>query len=390
MKGLVIAPQPFFSPRGTPFSVYHRCLVMSKMGVELDLMTYGQGQDVDLPNVSIHRGPAFRWLGDVPIGPSFLKLFHDVFLFASTGWRLVIRRYDFVHAHEEGVFLAALLKPFFSYKLVYDMHSSLPQQMTNFEFTRSKALIGLFERLESWALRKADAVITISPSLAKIVDELQIPGAHFLIENSIFEEIRTIPPSPSTETAETDLPDLPKDRAIVGYVGTFEPYQGIDLLLEAFALVYEFKPEAILLLVGGTAEQIREYQNRARELEILDQCLFTGRLEQNQARRLLARVDLTVSPRSRGTNTPLKIYEILASGIPLVATRIESHTQVLSDNICLLANPEPGDIAKAIVSALDDPDKSLEIAQAARTFYDEHYSRAVYDQKITALLEAIG
>ncbi len=88
MKGLVIAPQPFFSPRGTPFSVYHRCLVMSKMGVELDLMTYGQGQDVDLPNVSIHRGPAFRWLGDVPIGPSFLKLFHDVFLFASTGWRL--------------------------------------------------------------------------------------------------------------------------------------------------------------------------------------------------------------------------------------------------------------------------------------------------------------
>ncbi len=49
MKGLVIAPQPFFSPRGTPFSVYHRCLVMSEMGIELDLMTYGQGQDVDFP-----------------------------------------------------------------------------------------------------------------------------------------------------------------------------------------------------------------------------------------------------------------------------------------------------------------------------------------------------
>ncbi|MGB7488821.1 MAG: hypothetical protein WBN62_00635, partial [Thermoanaerobaculia bacterium] len=92
MKGLVIAPQPFFSPRGTPCSVYHRCLVMSKMGVELDLMTYGQGQDVDLPNVSIHRGPAFRWLGDVPIGPSFLKLFHDIFLFALTSWRLLFGR----------------------------------------------------------------------------------------------------------------------------------------------------------------------------------------------------------------------------------------------------------------------------------------------------------
>ena len=390
MRGLVIAPQPFFSPRGTPFSVYHRCLVMTEMGIELDLMTYGQGQDVDLPNVSIRRGPAFRWLGEVRIGPSALKAFHDVFLFASSGWRLLFERYDFVHAHEEGVFLAALLKPFFSYKLVYDMHSSLPQQLTNFEFTRSKRLIGLFEWLERWALRRADAVITISPSLAKIVDEQQIPGAHFLIENSIFDEIRTIPASPPPELAGEDLPELPGDRPIVGYVGTFEPYQGIDLLLQAFALVHEARPTAFLLLVGGTDEQTHGFQHRARALGIEEHCLFTGRLEQSQARRLLARVDLTVSPRSRGTNTPLKIYEILASGIPMVATRIESHTQVLSDDICLLANPEPGEFAKAIVSALDDPDKSLEIAQAARTFYDEHYSRAVYDQKIKALLEAIG
>ncbi|MGB5161079.1 MAG: glycosyltransferase family 4 protein [Thermoanaerobaculia bacterium] len=390
MKGLVIAPQPFFSPRGTPFSVYHRCLVMSKMGVELDLMTYGQGQDVDLPNVSIHRGPAFRWLGDVPIGPSFLKLFHDVFLFASTGWRLVVRRYDFVHAHEEGVFLAALLKPFFSYKLVYDMHSSLPQQLTNFEFTRSKALIGLFERLESWALRKADAVITISPALADRVRTQKIPGALFLIENSIFEEVQTAPSSPSLETTEEDLPDLPAGRPTVGYVGTLETYQGIDILLDAFALVRESIPEAFLLIVGGTPEQVEKYQAMARRLDLTEACLLTGRLSQNMARRLLAEVDVVVSPRSRGTNTPLKIYEILASGIPLVATRIESHTQVLSRAICFLADPEPAALARAIVSALDDPDKSLEIAQAARAFYEENYSRAVYDSKIKALLEAIG
>ena len=177
MKGLVIAPQPFFSPRGTPFSVYHRCLVMSEMDIELEVMTYGQGQDVDLPNVSIRRGPALRWLGEVPIGPSLLKVFHDLFLFTAAGWRLLWRRYDFVHAHEEGVFLAALLKPLLSYKLVYDMHSSLPQQLTNFEFTRSKALIGLFEKLERWALHKADAVITISPALAELRRGATDPGA---------------------------------------------------------------------------------------------------------------------------------------------------------------------------------------------------------------------
>ena len=390
MKGLVIAPQPFFSPRGTPFSVYHRCRVMSEMGVELDVMTYGQGQDIDLPNVSIHRGPALRFLGEIKIGPSFLKLLHDAFLFTQTGWRLLFRRYDFVHAHEEGVFLAALLKPLSSYKIVYDMHSSLPQQLTNFEFTRSKTLIGLFERLESWALRKADAVITISPSLAALVDQQQISGAHFLIENSIVEEIRTVPPPPPLETIEADLPDLPTDRPIVGYVGTLEAYQGIDLLLEAFALVRESRPEAFLLLVGGTTGQVERFQDLARELGIREHCLFTGRLEQSQARRLLAKVSLAVSPRSRGTNTPLKIYEILASSIPLVATRIESHTQVLSDDISFLARPEPRELARAIGSALDDPDQSREIAKAARSFYEDHYSRAAYEQKIAALLEVVG
>ena len=389
MKGLVIAPQPFFSPRGTPFSVYYRCLVMAEMGVELDMMTYGQGQDVDLPNLTILRGPALRWLGEIRIGPSPLKLLHDAFLFAATGWRLLFRRYDFVHAHEEGVFLAAFLKPLFSFKLIYDMHSSLPQQLTNFEFTRSKTLISLFETLERWALRKADAVITISPALAGLVENRKIPGAHFLIENSIFDEIRTARSSSSSGAEEVDLAGLAADRQIVGYVGTLEAYQGIDLLLRAFVLARRAAPQAFLLLVGGTSEQVSHYREMARRLEVEEHCLFTGRLEPHQARSLIARVDLLVSPRSSGTNTPLKIYEILASGVPLVATRIESHTQVLSEEICFLADPEAGDLAKAISAALEDRDQSLEIANAARSHYNQHYSRAAYEKKIKSLLEVL-
>jgi glycosyltransferase involved in cell wall biosynthesis len=390
MKGLVIAPQPFFTPRGTPFSVYHRCLVMSEQGVELDLVTYGQGEDVELPGVSVRRSPAFRWLGDVKIGPSLLKLFHDAFLFPLAGWRLLLGRYDFVHAHEEGVFLAALLKPLFSYKLIYDMHSSLPQQLTNFEFTRSKTLIGIFERLERWALGKADVVITISPSLARIARERAMPGAHFLIENSILDEVRVAGSASSAAADNRELPQLPKDRPIIGYAGTFEPYQGLDLLLRAFARARESVPEAFLLLVGGTPDQLVRYRALARQLDLGEDSLFTGRVSQGEARSLLAEVDVAVSPRSQGTNTPLKIYEIMASGIPLVATRIEAHTQVLSEAICFLAEPEPEGLAAALTEALRDPERSRRLAESARTFYDEHYSRAAYDQKIRAVLEAIA
>src|ERR687891_1701726 len=135
MRALVIAPQPFFSARGTPLSVYHRALVMAESGVSTDLLTYGQGQDVELPGVRLIRTPALGWLGTVPVGPSALKAVHDVFIVLRMIALLLRNRYDFVLAHEEGVFFARLLKPLFGFKLVYDMHSSLPQQLENFQYT---------------------------------------------------------------------------------------------------------------------------------------------------------------------------------------------------------------------------------------------------------------
>ncbi len=74
MKILEIAPQPFFTPRGTPLSVYYRTLVTAEMGLEVDLLTYGEGEDVEIPGVRIIRIPRFRFLGNVKIGPSWLKL----------------------------------------------------------------------------------------------------------------------------------------------------------------------------------------------------------------------------------------------------------------------------------------------------------------------------
>ena len=148
-KALVIAPQPFFTARGTPFSVYFRTLITVEQGVTVDLLTYGEGQDVDIPGVRIIRIPRFAMFGDVKTGPSGLKLFLDFFIILWTLGLLLVNRYDFVHAHEESVFFCRFLKPIFRFKLVYDMHSSLPQQLTNFSFTKSRLLIGLFEKLEN-------------------------------------------------------------------------------------------------------------------------------------------------------------------------------------------------------------------------------------------------
>ncbi len=389
MKALVVAPQPFFQYRGTPFSVYYRTLVMSEKGVRIDFLTYGQGMDVDLPGVRIFRIPAFRFLGPVRIGPSKLKLFLDVFLVARLVWRLLWHRYDVVHAHEEAIFFCAFLKPLFRFKLIYDMHSSLPQQLTNFKFTRSNRLIGLFKWLEDLSIRRADAIITICPDLADyVLGQLNDPERHFLIENSIFEPVRLKHPAQPSEPGPALPFDIPAGRPTIVYAGTFESYQGIDLLIEAFRLVRRTRPDAFLILAGGTPEQVAAFRQQAGP-DLDRHAVIHERVDQTVAKQLVAGAAVQMSPRSSGTNTPLKIYEQLSSGVPLVATDIHSHTQVLTSEVAVLVQPEPADMARGILEALADGRDNNPRVRAARALYAERYSRPVYEGKIERLLQRI-
>lgn len=391
MKALVVAPQPFFSPRGTPLSVYYRAMVMSEMGVEIDLLTYGQGQDVELPGVRIVRIPGFAFLGPVKVGPSLLKLFLDGFLLI---WTLVLcsrQRYDVVHAHEESVFFCRFLKPVFQFKLIYDMHSSLPQQLTNFRYTKSRLLIGLFAWLEDTCLAHADAVITICPELAKYaVGRMADPSRHVLIENSIFDPVRLKGGDREGAGIEAWESQIPRDRPIVSYAGTLENYQGIDLLVSSFGRVRAARPDAFLLMIGGEPAQVERYRDAARREHLDGHCLFTGQVERSVAQQLLERADILTSPRIEGNNTPLKVYEQLASGKPLVATRILSHTQVLNEEVCFLADPTTEAMADAILSALDDEPCRRRVVHAAQELYNRQYSRRAYEEKIGGLLAILS
>ena len=275
MKALVVAPQPFFSPRGTPFSVYYRTLVTAELGVKVDILTYGEGEEVDIPGVEIHRIPRFPFAGQVKTGPSALKFFLDIFIVIWAIALIIRKRYDFVHAHEEAIFFCSFLKSILGFKLVYDMHSSLPQQLTNFKFTRSKILIGLFRYLEKFSLSSSDAVITVCPDLATgALEFIPDPTHHFLIENSIFEEVH-LKASNSSRPSISPIQSLPIGRSIIAYAGTFEDYQGLDVLIPAFAKVLQSKHDAFLLMVGGSQRQVEHYRTLAKECGIGGNCLFT-------------------------------------------------------------------------------------------------------------------
>lgn len=392
-RALVVAPQPFFTPRGTPFSVYYRTLVCAEAGVRMDVLTYGEGQDPDIPGVRIIRIPRFRWFGPIPIGPSFYKLFLDVFIAVWMFALLCRRRYAFVHAHEEAVFLAVFFRPLFRFKLIYDMHSSLPQQLRNFQFTKRRWLIRLFEWLEDLALRRADVVITICPELAEYaVPRMPDSSRHVLIENSIFEPVRLKGVATTANSGATGAaPDWPAGRRAIVYAGTFEPYQGLSLLLEAFARLRTKEPSAFLALIGGAPPQVEQYRAEAERLGLAAADVrIAPRAPQAVARAWTQAAEVQVSPRISGSNTPLKIYEQLASGVPLVATRIPSHTQVLTDDVAYLADPTPDALADALAAALRDGRAGNPRAAAARRLYEERYARPVYERKLRAALSRVG
>ncbi len=391
MKVLAVAPQPFFSPRGTPLSVYYRTLVTAEMGHQVDLLTYGQGVDADIPGVRIVRIPAFRWLGQVKVGPSFLKAFLDIWIFVYALGMMVRHRYDVVHAHEEAVFMCRFLQPIFRYKLIYDLHSILSQQLTNFSFTSSKLLVRLFAWLEDGCLAHADAVITISPALASYaLPRVRDPEAHFLIENSLFDPLRLKGIDDTAERTPEWFDVLSSERRVILYAGTFESYQGIDMLLEAFALARRDAPDAFLLLLGGRPAQVQAAQRQADSLGLAADCHFAGQVSRSLAQK--ATVDATVltSPRTVGDNTPLKIYEQLASGVPLVATRIGSHTQVLSDAECFLVDPRPESFAAGLIDALTKHDAVAARVAGAQRLYAESYSPEAYREKMQRLFDRVA
>jgi hypothetical protein len=107
MRILMIAPEPFFEPRGTPFSEFHRIRALTDLGHEVDLVTYPFGQNVTMPGLRVFRALRPPFVHGVKIGPSLAKLPLDALLALSVVRRAMSGSYDVVHSHEDRTRKAA-------------------------------------------------------------------------------------------------------------------------------------------------------------------------------------------------------------------------------------------------------------------------------------------
>lgn len=371
----MIAPEPFFEPRGTPFSEYHRIKALLELGHTVDLVTYPFGRDVSLPGLRVFRCLRPPFVRDVRIGPSLAKIPLDLTLALTALRRAASGRYDAVHSHEEGSYIGVVIAAALGVPHLYDMHSSLPQQLTNFAFSRSRLLTRAFTWMERFVVRRSRVVVVICPHLQEVVRGIEPGVPAVLIENA--PGAGEAPVAGSGARIRADL-GLSADAPMVLYTGTFEAYQGLDLLFAAARHVIDTRADARFVLAGGRPEQIAAARAMAERAGLGASVIFAGQRDAEEIPLFLDAADVLVSPRSTGTNTPLKIYQYLRSGRPIVATRLLTHTQVLTDEVAILTSATPEGFASGILVALTDPERARAVRERARELAETKYSHEAY------------
>src|SRR5687768_14823143 len=273
MHILMIAPEPFFEPRGTPFSEFHRIKALAALGHTVDLVTYPFGKDVELPGLRVFRCLRPPFVGHVRIGPSWAKVPLDAALAATALRRALTTQYDAVHSHEEGGLIGVVLAAMLGVPHLYDMHSSLPQQLSNFDFSSSRPLVWAMRLVERLLVRRSRVVIVICQQLVDVVRGIDPLVPTVLIENAPGSGD---PPAAGTSDGLRQTWGIAAQAPVVLYTGTFEAYQGLDLLYAAAARVRAQRPEVRFLVVGGQPDQVEAARAQARAAGAEDVVVFTG------------------------------------------------------------------------------------------------------------------
>lgn len=387
MRLLWIAPQAFYSARGTPMNVRRLASVMAAAGHSIDLVTYGIGEDVTLPSsVRLVRAPRLPLVRRVAIGPSLVKILLDALVL----WRAhgLLRRsprgYDAIQGFEEGAWIAWLLSRGRGVPFVYDMDSDIEAQIA--DSAAFRFLLPLARSIDRAAVRSSLAVLTVCTALSDRVRSVAPGKPLFQIEDA-----PNVAPSADRASSRRELASrwaLPDGPWIV-YTGNLEPYQGVELLVRAAPRVLAERPEASILVVGGAPKQVAGLRALAEQVGA-SRIVFAGERPEEEMSAVLAAADVLVSPRILGANTPLKLYAYLASGRPVVASDRPVHTQVVSANEAVLAAPTPEGIALGILSVLRDPERAAALAANAAALVAARYSTAAFADKTRAFAAGLG
>jgi glycosyltransferase involved in cell wall biosynthesis len=376
---LVVAPQPFYEERGTPIAVRHLLTALSELDFEVDVLTYPVGASPAIPNVHYVRIANPLRIRKIPIGFSLRKLWLDALLLFALRRQLRKQRYEYVHALEEAAYLAVLAARRRGVPIVYDMHSSIPEQLAEHAVLGKLPVRTLFRSIERRVTRSADRIVC-STGLAHHVRDLA-PEAD-VREWRFPRRVQAAADDPLGLRESLDIAD---GRKVILYAGNTEDYQGLSALVAAIPLVLVREPNAVFVIVGAEGASAQRVEQSLASAVPADAYRLLGRLPRDRALQYLRIADIAVSPRIRGDNIPLKIFDYLCAGRAIVATSIPAHHAILDSETAKLVEPTSQALGQALADLLENPAETERLKRAALTYAEKYLTWNSFLQSVKDL-----
>ncbi|KKO49303.1 glycosyl transferase family 1 [Arsukibacterium sp. MJ3] len=284
------------------------------------------------------------------------------------------QRPDIIHAHSPSLnaLAAARVAKRFNIPLVYEMRASWEDAAVSHGSCKEGDLrYKIGQWLEKKALRSADYVVTICQGLATQIAQWGVNKARIAIVANAVDISAFSPVTAKDPQLEASL--KLQGKTVLGFLGSFYRYEGLHILLDAFAKLLPQHPNLRLLLVGGGLQEAA-LKAQATALNINSAVIFTGRVEHNTISRYYSLVDMFVYPRQaiRLTEmvTPLKPLEAMAQQGLVVASDIGGHRELIRHNDTgILFEPDnPDQLAVVLAQLLTNRDDWPRIKQNGRNF----------------------
>ena len=362
---LLVTPQPFYEDRGTPIAVRYVAQALSELGAYVDILAFPVGRSVRIPRVNIIRCANPLRLKQVPIGFSWRKIVLDASLWQAFRQLVNSGKYHIVHAVEDAAYMAAAICPPAGQPFIYDMASAIPVELKRNALFASRLIQRLLSAAEKRVISAASRVVCSSGLAGYVSDQVpearvrewQYPAYAERVDGYRALELRR------------ELGIRTNQRVIL-YSGNFAAYQGIELLLQAFQRARKTRPELALVCVGATN---KEFAERSEASAADGQVFVLPRQPRRQIPVYMELADFLVLPRVAADNVPLKLFDYMASGTPIIATRGPAHEPLLDESRAFMSEPTVEALSATLVDACASRQRSEALARAARSYATENF-----------------
>ncbi|MDX2042618.1 MAG: glycosyltransferase, exosortase A system-associated [Acidobacteriota bacterium] len=365
---------PYFS--GYSFRSQYILRAQRQLGLDVFAVTSPKHERFDklvetIDGIEYHRTewPTYSKVQGIPLA----KQIATVAKLAKEVSRLAVEiNADVIHAHSPSLCGLAAAKAARSLKLpmvyelrYYEEDAAVDRGKTSHNSLRYR----LGQQLEQQALEQADAVTTISHALH---DDLVRRG---ISPDKIFE----IPNGVDTESFKASAPDEElilkyglRGNLVIGFIGSFYFYEGLDTLVDAVILLLAQRNDVKLLLVGD-GEACEMLRQRLPE-NLRQHFIFTGNVPHEEIRRYYSVMEILIYPRRRSRltelTTPLKPLEALAMGKVVIASDVGGLRELLGDGKAgyLVEAENETALAKQLLLLAKNERERRMMAQQAREF----------------------